>query len=117
MFRIYTALRKVNEWYAGDGWYNDLSRLVSDYYNSYVIHPMYVECMEELTKMGKANIDRAPKCDQKSAILREQRYESNTGKADITRRHIPGFRTFHHCQFATMQPLSMLSWRGWLPKN
>ena len=117
MFRIYTALRKVNEWYAGDGWYTDGPGFAFDYYNSYVIHPMYVECMEELTKMGKANIDRAPKCDLKSAILREQRYGAILERLISPEGTFPVFGRSITYRSATMQPLSMLSWRGWLPKE
>ena len=39
---INSALRKVEEWYVGDGWYSDGPSFGFDYYNGYVLHPMYV---------------------------------------------------------------------------
>jgi hypothetical protein len=38
-FRLGLALRKINEWYVGDGWYADGTRFHMDYYNSFVISP------------------------------------------------------------------------------
>src|SRR5688500_1895856 len=35
-------------WYAGDGWYQDGEDFHFDYYNSYVIHPMLVMVLETL---------------------------------------------------------------------
>lgn len=49
-YRIVSALRKVNEWYDGDGWYCDGPDFAFDYYSSYVLHPMYVECLEVFYK-------------------------------------------------------------------
>ncbi|MDR3367234.1 MAG: DUF2264 domain-containing protein, partial [Prevotellaceae bacterium] len=53
--RISYALRKIEEWYVGDGWYSDGPRFAFDYYNSFVIHPMYVEILEVLA--GKKTIN------------------------------------------------------------
>lgn len=41
--RIDFAIRKMKEWYAGDGWYSDGEKFSMDYYNSFVIHPMLVD--------------------------------------------------------------------------
>jgi hypothetical protein len=46
--RIDLAVRKINEWYVGDGWYSDGPRFHFDHYGSYVIHPMLVEILEVL---------------------------------------------------------------------
>ena len=43
------ALRKVEEWYVGDGFYSDGPGFAFDYYNSFVLHPMYVECLEAVS--------------------------------------------------------------------
>ena len=51
-FRIIHALRKIEEWYVGDGWYSDGPNFSFDYYNSFVIQPMYVECLMELESQG-----------------------------------------------------------------
>jgi len=44
--RIDLALRKINEWYQGDGWYSDGAKFSMDYYNSFVIHPMMVDLLK-----------------------------------------------------------------------
>jgi hypothetical protein len=44
--RIDLAIRKVNEWYKGDGWYSDGEKFSMDYYNSFVIHPMLVDLLK-----------------------------------------------------------------------
>jgi hypothetical protein len=44
--RIDLAIRKINEWYKGDGWYSDGEKFSMDYYNSFVIHPMLVDLLK-----------------------------------------------------------------------
>ena len=46
MYALTVAVNKINEWYLSDGWYSDGPEFALDYYNSYVIHPMYVEVLE-----------------------------------------------------------------------
>ncbi len=41
--RLLTALRCFQNWYVGDGTYGDGPRFHWDYYNSFVIQPMYVD--------------------------------------------------------------------------
>ena len=45
-FRIKMALSKAEEWYIGDGLYSDGPSFAFDYYNAYVIQPMYTECLQ-----------------------------------------------------------------------
>ena len=52
-YRISSSLRKIEEWYIGDGWYSDGPNFAFDYYNSFVIHPMYIETLEIITEAGK----------------------------------------------------------------
>ena len=40
-YRIHVGLNKMEEWYVGDGWYADGQAFAFDYYNSFVIQPMY----------------------------------------------------------------------------
>ena len=49
-YAIEVALQKTNEWYLGDGFYSDGPSFSLDYYNSYVMHPMYVEILEVVEK-------------------------------------------------------------------
>ena len=43
IMRVLTALRCFREWYLGDGMYGDGPAFHFDYYNSFVIQPMYVD--------------------------------------------------------------------------
>lgn len=44
--RIDIAIRKMQEWYVGDGWYSDGAKFCMDYYNSFVIQPMFVDILK-----------------------------------------------------------------------
>ena len=45
--RIDYALRQHDQWYQGDGTYGDGPALHWDYYNSFVIHPMMLDVLDE----------------------------------------------------------------------
>ena len=48
MLRVLYALRSFRRWYKGDGMYGDGPFFHFDYYNSFVIHPMYVDLVKLL---------------------------------------------------------------------
>lgn len=48
MLRVLYALRSFRSWYKGDGMYGDGPFFHFDYYNSFVIHPMYVDLVKLL---------------------------------------------------------------------
>lgn len=52
--RIDFGVRKMKEWYVGDGWYSDGDKFSMDYYNSYVIHPMLVDLLKILVEKKMA---------------------------------------------------------------
>lgn len=114
-YRLNSGLRKIEEWYVGDGWYSDGPHFAFDYYNSFVIQPMYVECLEIYTDCGKRsvwnyadkNFDKALKRMQRFGVILE-RLISPEGTFPVFGRSIT-YRT------GTMQPLAMLAWREWLP--
>lgn len=116
-YRITSALRKIEEWYVGDGWYSDGPDFAFDFYNSFVLHPMYVECLEVMTDGGKKsgwnlkadNFNRGIKRMQRFGIILE-RFVSPEGAFPVFGRSIT-YRT------AVLQPLALLAWRGWLPKE
>jgi hypothetical protein len=51
--RLDLAVRKLNEWYHGDGMYSDGPNFRLDYYNSYVMQPMLIDVLRELIKHNK----------------------------------------------------------------
>ena len=93
-FRINTALRKIDEWYVGDGWYSDGQQFAFDYYNSYVIQPMYLECLETVARPPfswsgyRGKTDVALRRMQKYAIILE-RFISPEGTFPAFGRSIP----------------------------
>lgn len=127
MYRVHRAMEKIEEWYVGDGWYSDGPSFAFDYYNSYVIQPMYLECLEMIReKRGDDNwtvrtyvptedknrganyrYDQALKRMQKYGVILE-RFISPEGTFPVVGRSIP-------YRMAVMQPLAMLAWQKKLP--
>ena len=124
-YRIHLALNKVEEWYVGDGWYSDGPAFAFDYYNSYVIQPMYVDCLEMikarnprdnwLTK-GTGELGGIQN-RYKLAVRRMQKYSvilerliSPEGTYPVVGRSIP-------YRMAVFQPLAQLAWREQLPEE
>ncbi len=122
-YRIHLGLAKVEEWYVGDGWYSDGPAFAFDYYNSYVIQPMYKECLEMVTeKRGNDNymvrgtgkisgaknrLKEVDKRMQKYSVILE-RLISPEGTYPVFGRSIP-------YRMAVLQPLAQLAWRRQLP--
>lgn len=113
-YRINSAIRKVEEWYTGDGWYADGPSFAFDYYSSYVFHPMYLETLSTLRDSGRYTrihyadyYRRALKRTQKFSLVLE-RLISPEGTFPVFGRSIP-------YRMATMQPLAMMAWYGELP--
>ena len=113
-YRVNSAIRKVEEWYTGDGWYADGPAFAFDYYSSYVFHPMYLETLQAMIDSGrytrihyKKHYDRALKRTQKFSIVLE-RLISPEGTFPVFGRSIP-------YRMATMQPLALMAWYGKLP--
>src|SRR5574344_48950 len=116
-YRVSMAVRKVEEWYVGDGWYSDGSNFAFDYYSSYVFHPMYLETLKNMIDAKKSGwgieypkfYDRELKRAQKFSIILE-RFISPEGTFPVFGRSIP-YRT------AAMQPLALMAWYKQLPKD
>ncbi len=110
-YRIHSAIRKIDEWYVGDGWYADGEDFAFDYYNSFVIQPMYVEILEVLVqkkKMIKPEVyETAKKRMQRYGIILE-RFISPEGTFPVFGRSI----TY---RLGVFQPLSLMAWKYDLP--
>lgn len=113
-YRVNSAIRKIDEWYVGDGWYADGPDFAFDYYSSYVFHPMFLETLENMMDSGvRTRIDypayhrRAMKRTQKYAIVLE-RLISPEGTFPVFGRSIP-------YRMGAMQPLALMAWKNQLP--
>ncbi len=113
-YRVNSAIRKVEEWYVGDGWYADGPSFAYDYYSSYVFHPMYLETLQAMKDAGKYTrihyskyYNRALRRTQKFAIVLERQI-SPEGTFPVFGRSIP-------YRMATMQPLALMAWYEKLP--
>ena len=115
-YRVMTTIRKVEEWYVGDGWYADGPVFAFDYYSSYVFHAMYLETLQNMID-ARANTRleyhkyyaRALKRAQKYAIILE-RFISPEGTFPVIGRSTP-------YRMAAMQPLALLAWYQKLPSD
>ncbi len=115
-FRVMMTIRKVEEWYVGDGWYADGPVFAFDYYTSYVFHAMYCETLQNMIA-ARANTsleyrkyyDRALKRAQKFSIILE-RFISPEGTFPVIGRSTP-------YRMAAMQPLALMAWYQKLPKD
>ncbi len=115
-YRVNSAIRKTEEWYAGDGWYSDGPIFAFDYYSSYVFHPMYLETLQAMKDSKRYTridyrkyYDRALRRAQKASIILE-RFISPEGTFPVFGRSI----TY---RMATMQPLALMAWYKKLPEG
>ena len=113
-YRVNSAIRKVEEWYTGDGWYADGPSFSFDYYSSYVFHPMYLETLQNMKDAGKYTrihygdyYNRALNRAQKYSIVLE-RLVSPEGTFPVFGRSIP-------YRMAALQPLALMAWYENLP--
>lgn len=112
-YRIHSAIRKIDEWYVGDGWYSDGPRFAFDYYNSYVIQPMYVEILEVLAR--RKMMSGEEKLEQ--ALERMRRYGEILERLISPEAAFPVFGRSVTYRMAAFQPLALLAWREELPSS
>lgn len=113
-YRVNSACRKMEEWYAGDGWYADGPVFAFDYYSSYVFHPMYLETLQAMkdakayTRIhyGQYYARALERCQKFSIVL--ERLISPEGTFPVFGRSIP-------YRMAAMQPLALMAWYQTLP--
>ena len=125
-YRIKMAVSKVEEWYIGDGFYSDGPSFAFDYYNAFVLHPMYAEILEMLCRRqggnnylvrshgdqrntAKSRLPIVQKRMQKYSVILE-RFISPEGTFPVVGRSIP-------YRLAVLQPLAMCAWQQILPQE
>jgi hypothetical protein len=113
MYRIHSAIRKIEEWYVGDGWYSDGEHFAFDYYNSYVIQPMYVQVLNVLASKKRLSQDETPGL----ALKRMQRYGMILERMISPEGSFPVFGRSMTYRLGVFQPLSLLAWKEQLSEE
>ena len=113
--RLNTAVRKIDEWYIGDGWIQDGATFHFDYYSSFVMHPMMIQVLEVM-EAHKAPFwkDDLTKW-RELAVKRAQRYSEHLERFVSPEGTFPPFGRSLTYRTAVFQPLAMLAWRKQLP--
>lgn len=112
LFRIDMALKKMNEWYVGDGWYSDGPRFHFDYYNSYVIHPMLLDVLDVLAKKNSSY-----KETYNLALKRMQRFSDFLERMISPEGTYPAFGRSVTYRLGAFQPLTQLALMQQLPEG
>ncbi|MEG8040028.1 DUF2264 domain-containing protein [Sphingomonas sp. LR60] len=113
--RVDLTIKKMLEWYVGDGWYGDGARFHYDYYNSYVIHPMLVQILATLAA-GKPSFNNLRPAEELArAVKREQRYAEHLERMIAPDGSYAAIGRSLTYRTAVHQPLGHLAWRGQLP--
>lgn len=113
-YRVNSAIRKVEEWYTGDGWYADGPSFAFDYYSSYVFHAMYLETLQAMkdararTRIHYGDYYRRALRRARKFSLALERMISPEGTFPVFGRSIP-------YRMAAMQPLALMAWYEQLP--
>jgi hypothetical protein len=115
--RVDLAIKKINEWYAGDGWVADGVHFHYDYYNSYVIWPMMVEILEVLKAAGAKFNNLKPDEQHALALKRMQRYAEHLERMISPEGTYPPIGRSMTYRTAAFQPLGLLAWRKALPES
>lgn len=110
--RIDLTIKKMEEWYVGDGWYADGTRFHFDYYNSFVIHPMLLEILEVMFNLNKVN-----RKTYEQALKRCQRYAEHLERLISPEGTFPPFGRSLTYRTGAFQPLSLLAWKKQLPEK
>lgn len=110
-FVLRTVSNKINEWYLGDGMYSDGPEFAFDNYNSFVIHPMYVEMIESLEDAGKGYLSPV---SSELAVKRMQRYNKFIERLISPEGTYPAFGRSVVYRLGAFQTLAMAAWKyGW----
>lgn len=111
-YALTVAVNKINEWYLSDGWYSDGPEMALDYYNSYVIHPMYIEVLETCKACGFWT----PVTPQ-LAVRRMQRFNVFLERLISPEGTYPAFGRSVVYRMGAFQTLAMAAWKYGLPKG
>jgi hypothetical protein len=108
------TIRKINEWYIGDGWYSDGPNFSFDYYNSFVIQPYLVEIIELMNEKGIRVPGVLP---HDLALRRMQRYNRHIERLISPEATFPAVGRSITYRMAVFQPLALSAWKYGVPST
>ena len=109
---VYGVERFENDWYVGDGTYGDGPHYHWDYYNSFVIQPMYVDILRVLCKHeDKYNVQL------KEALKRASRYAAIQEKLIMPDGTYPVIGRSTAYRFGAFQLLAQAALQEFLPQE
>lgn len=115
--RMNGAIRKISEWYVGDGWIKDGKDFHFDYYNSYVMYPMLLEVLDVLAAKKAPFWQAKPQELLAQATKRAQRYCEHLERFVGPDGSFPPIGRSLTYRTAAFQPLALLAWRKQLPAS
>ncbi|HEY0953366.1 MAG TPA: DUF2264 domain-containing protein [Roseateles sp.] len=115
--RLHGAIRKINEWYIGDGWIKDGQDFHFDYYSSYVMYPMLIEVLDVLAAKKAYFWNAKPEELLAQATKRAQRYCEHLERFIGPEGSYPPVGRSLTYRTAVFQPLALLAWRKQLPAS
>lgn len=110
--RVDLSIRKLNEWYVGDGWFADGEQFHYDYYNSFVIQPMLLDILDVFSKQSESD-----KKTYQQALKRIQRYSEHMERMISPEGTFPPIGRSLTYRTGAFQPLSLLAWKKLLPEK
>lgn len=111
-YALGVATRKISEWYLSDGFYSDGPEFSLDYYNSYVIHPMFIEVLEVMEPKGLY----AP-VKKELALRRMQRFNQLIERLISPEGTFPAIGRSATYRMGAFQSLAMSAWKYGLPER
>jgi hypothetical protein len=108
--RMDYAFHKINEWYVGDGWYSDGPKFSFDYYNSFVIHPMFVDMLKVMAERKLIKQD-----EYEIAVKRMVRYSESLERLISPEGTYPAFGRSITYRTAVFQALAQVALMEKLP--
>ena len=115
--RTNVAIRKINEWYVGDGWIKDGEAFHFDYYSAFVMQPMLLEILEVLEQHKAPFWNGKPAELRAQALKRMQRYGEHLERFISPTGSYPPIGRSLTYRTAAFQPLALLAWRKQLPAS
>ena len=108
--KMFNIANQINNWYVGDGWYSDGKTFAMDYYNSFVIHPMFIHMLEIMEK----NHIKTP-ITSKIALRRMQKFNIFLERLISPEGNFPPFGRSIVYRLGAFQTLTLAIWKYGLP--